>query len=394
MSRSPVSLTKQEAARAWVRYQVATGSLDEVLARLRSVQFDPLAPVGCNHDLVLQARVPEYKIGDWQDATYKDRVLYDGWDKQACLIPFSGYPSRRIFHQWHRAWFNRIWNDHPHAVDAVLAELEARGPLLPKEFEFQEHRAEWKGSWFGPNLTKQVLRALWHTGRVMTSRRKGLHHIYDLAERVVPPSHFSAPEMSERESLRELLKDRHEGVGMLRPNAPYEVWSMPTNAATRRSVIDDLLAEGVLVSVDIEGVRVNATPDFLAMVGQPVDGRACVLGPLDNLLWDRKLVAHVFGFDYLWEVYKPEALRKWGYYVLPVLVGDRFVARFDAMCRGGELRILSWHWEDGQGPSDELAAGLAEFMSYAGATKIVCETGVGKPVRSLARQAVKVRKAR
>ena len=106
--------------------------------RLRSIQFDPLAPVGCNHDLVLQARVPGYKVGDWQKLAYEERQIYDGWDKMASLVPFEGWPLRRHIHTVHRQNFEKkIFQDHKDAVDLVLKELTDRGPLMPKDFDFQ-----------------------------------------------------------------------------------------------------------------------------------------------------------------------------------------------------------------------------------------------------------------
>src|SRR5437762_6367173 len=92
--------------------------------RLRSVQFDPIAPVGCNHDLVLQARVAGYKIGDWQKLAYEDRLIYDGWDKQASLVPFEGWPLRRLIYKIHLRWFEKkIFEEHKEAVDLVLKEI-------------------------------------------------------------------------------------------------------------------------------------------------------------------------------------------------------------------------------------------------------------------------------
>jgi uncharacterized protein len=369
------NLTKADARRALVRYQLRTGSLPEVFQRLRCVQFDPLNPAGCNHDLVLQARVEGYRVGDWQRAAYPaegERTVYDGWDKQACLIPFSGWPLRRIYHRWHEGFLERVSAEAPDAVETVLAELAERGPMTPRQFDFQDVRPEWRGSWYGPSLTKRVLRALWHTGRVLTHSRKGPQHVYDLAERVVPARYLEAAPLAEADAVRELVLERHRSMGLVRPGAQSEVWSMRITGPERRAVVKDLVARGDLVELEVDGVKAHACPEFL---GQLDDGasepRAVVLAPLDQLLWDRKMVAHLFGFDYVWEVYKPAAQRKWGYYVLPVLCGDRFVARFDPWCRNGALELRSWHWEPGEPSSPQVreavCRALARFKSYLGA---------------------------
>ena len=158
-----VKLSKSDVRRAFIRHHFApcSGQLD-AFERLRSIQFDPLEPAGCNHDLVLQSRVSGYKAGDWQKLAYEDRHVYDGWDKMASLVPFEGWPLRRHIYTVHRRKFEKkIFEDHKDAVNVILKEIGDRGPLMPKECEFQERREEWKGSWFGPSVTKQTLRALW-----------------------------------------------------------------------------------------------------------------------------------------------------------------------------------------------------------------------------------------
>lgn len=168
-----ITISKADARRALVRHHFEWAeSQIAAFDRLRSIQFDPIAPVGCNHDLVLQARVPGYRVGDWNKTAYEDRYVYDGWDKQASLVPYSGWPVRRIFYEVHRHYFEkRIFADHQDAVEAVLREITEKGPMMPKDFEFQLRRDEWQGSWFGPSVTKTTLRALWHSGIVMTSGR-------------------------------------------------------------------------------------------------------------------------------------------------------------------------------------------------------------------------------
>ena len=147
----PVKLSKSDARPAMVRHQFAPcAGQAAAFDRLRSIQFDPIAPVGCNHDLVLQARVPHYKVGDWQKIAYEDRQVYDGWDKMASLVPFEGWPLRRHIYTVHRRSFEKtIFADHKEAFDLILKEITDRGPLMPKECEFQQRREEWKGS--GPD---------------------------------------------------------------------------------------------------------------------------------------------------------------------------------------------------------------------------------------------------
>ncbi|AIE87334.1 Putative cytoplasmic protein [Fimbriimonas ginsengisoli Gsoil 348] len=359
----------------------------EAFERLRSIQFDPIAPIGCNHDLVLQARVPGYRIGDWEKTAYEDRQIYDGWDKQASLVPFEGWPWRRIFHKWHRGHFQKIFEEFPEAVTAILKDLEERGPLMPKECGFQEKKAEWKSHWSSPNVTKRVLRALWHTGQVMTAGRRKGQHLYDLAERLVPAHLYRLPMMEDEDAVRELVAERHRAVGLLRFSAPMELWSYKVYAGPRAAAIERLIEMGELVPVDVEGIKAHATPQLLSNLDSPSPApRVTFVAPLDQLLWDRKMVAHLFDFDYAWEIYIPEAKRRWGYYVLPVLFGDAMVARAEFWCRDGVLEVRSWHFEPGDpGPSFliELERALQDLMAYCSAVKIVTGPGVDPIIRDL-----------
>jgi len=391
---TPLKLTKSDVRRAFVRYHFPSfsGPMD-VFRQLRSIQFDPIAPVGCNHDLVLQARLPDYRIGDWQTLAYQDRAIYDGWDKMASLVPFEGWPLRRLFHTVHRRSFEqKIFTDHRDAVELILREIADRGPLMPKDCNFQRRNDEWKGSWFGPSVTKQTLRALWHSGLVMTTGRKGGQHIYDLTERVVPPALYHQPRLPDEDAERELVLERHRAMGIIRPAAPPEVWSYQVLTYRKRQSMAALVERREIVAVDVEGLQAHATPDFLAQFDQPaLEPRVRFIAPLDPFVWDRKMVASLFGFDYVWEIYTPEAKRRWGYYVLPVLFGDQLVARVEFWCRDGVLTIRQWHFEAGDpGPLfwAELQPALHQFMGYASATEITCDPHIEPAIRDLA-QAVK-----
>lgn len=388
---TPVRLQKADVRRALVAHHFAPCSVLGAFDRLRSVQYDPLSPVGSNHDLVLQSRVKGYQIGDWQKFAYKKREIYDGWDKMACLMPFSGWPLRRIYYRWHVGWSNRVREEHPEAVDAVLREIGERGPMAPRDFEFQAHRPDWKGSWYGPSVTKQALRALWHAGEIMTHSRKNGQHLYDLSERILPADLRSVPELDEDASIQGLIVERTRAMGIVPLVSPFEVWAMPTNvvrADRRNRLIQELVNRGEVVPVDLDGVAAIGNPEFLAAMGTGrVRREVRFLAPLDQLMWNRPMIRHVFGFDYLWEVYVPEPKRRWGYYVLPVLFGDKFVARVDVWCRSGVLEFRSWHWEQGRVPVAFWPAfekALRRFMDYAGAGDMTFGGGVDAKVKEVA----------
>jgi uncharacterized protein YcaQ len=391
----PVSLAKADARRLLTRHHFEPTTMPGVLERLGSIQYDPLKPVGCNHDLVLQARVPAYRVGDWEEAAYRHRLVYDAWDKQASLVRLKDWPVRRVYHLWHEGWWReRVFTAHPEAVTAVLDELRERGPLSSTAFEHQVHKPEWKGSWYGPRLTKHVLRALWHTGKVVTHHRDKGKHVYDLAERVIPPELLNAPGVPEAESVRWLLLLRHQAVGLLRPGASFEVWSLYVKAPERKARLEELVQQGELQPVEVDGVLFHAPPDVLKKLEDaPLEPAVRFLAPLDQLMWDRKAVAHLFGFDYIWEVYKPEKDRRWGYYVLPVMYGDQFIARLDARLEGSTWHVKGWWWEEGVMPDGAVLTALEQaalnFMLYLRAKKVSVARGVDKQVREVFKTAVK-----
>jgi hypothetical protein len=369
----PIQLSKTDARRLLSNHHFAQTTAHEVFEHLGSIQFDPLKPVGCNHDLVLQARVPDYKVDDWQKLAYQERFIYDAWDKQASLVMMRDWPYRRIYHHWHETWWRKdILESHPEKVLSVLQELKKRGPMLGKDLEPQGHIEAWQGSWYGPKLTKNILRALWHTGKVLTHSRKHGHHVYDLAENIVPKKLFRAKPVSEKDSLEFLIKSRYQAMGLLRPGAGLHVWSLGVTPAERNAVIDDLIKREVLIKVEVEGMKFQALPSVLEKLERKTEPRMIFVAPLDQLMWDRKAVHHMFDFEYLWEVYVPEPKRRWGYYVLPVFYKDGFVARIDSKLSKGVWQILSWQWE--VKPTLEMLEALEDavtrFRSYLGAGTI------------------------
>jgi uncharacterized protein YcaQ len=239
-------------------------------------------------------------------------------------------------------------------------------------------------------VTKQALRALWHSGLVMTTGRKNGQHLYDLTERVVPNHLFNQPVIDDKESLCGLALERHRAAGIVRPNASAELWSYAVLFYDREKALPPLVDTGKIVPVDVEGVKAHATPEFLSLLDMPPpEGRVVFVAPLDQFLWDRKLIQHVFGFDYVWEIYMPEAKRRWGYYVLPILFGDQLVARAEFWCRAGVLEVREWHFEqDDLAPSfwPALERAIVGFMRYCSASAATVRDQIDPRVRDLFRE--------
>ena len=359
-------LSLDDARTALTRYHFEPTTVSGYFDRHESVQYDPLNPLGCNHDLVFFARVPGYRRGEWQTAAYRDRLIYDGWDKQACLVPVREWPVRRIYHSWRGAKYNDFLASNDGIRRMVLSELDRGGPMRAGDFTHQERGRKQQGSWRSAGVTKEVLRALWEQGQVATHHRRNGEHVYDLTERVIPDEYRSAPALCEREAAKRLVLYRHRAAGMLRTRGVSpEVWSLGVSAEIRRELSDELVREGLLQEIKVDGTHFLAVPGLLSEpTTNLVDSQVRFLGPLDPLLWDRTAVQRIFGFEYVWEVYKPAAKRRWGYYVLPVMYGNRFVARFDGKVTGGtHLSLNGWWWEDGVQPNNAMLAALSEAFS-------------------------------
>jgi uncharacterized protein len=383
-------LKGREARRLLGAYHFAPRRLGAAFDHLGTVQYDPLKPLGRNPDLVLQARVPGYRVDGWQHLAYRRRRVYDAWDKQVCLAPVEDWPYRRLYHRhFRRRWGERVLDAYPEEVRVTLREFERHGPLSSLDFAdalFDDHRPEAiRGSWYGDKLVKHILRGLWMSGQIVTHHRVKGRHVYDLPERVLPAEVLATPDPGEEASLRYLLTRRVRSAGLLRPGAGAEVWSVPVDSERRRRVLDDLLAEGALVAVEVEGEVFLALPDALeALEGATVRGMRFV-APLDGLLWDRRGVQRLYGFDYVWEVYKPEHKRRWGYYVLPVWHRGRLVGRVDSRRerngRHATWRVERFDWE--RTPSaaalHALESAAGRFARYLGADGLVAGEGVDAP---------------
>ena len=350
---------------------------------LRSVQFDPLDVVGRNADLVLQSRINRYKPAMLYDTLYKDRLLMDGFDKCLCIYPIEEYPhfARMREIEWGPVRSPEIAEAYPH----VCEQIRLRGPLCSDDLAL-DAKVDWP--WGPTKLSRAVLEHYWAHGKLILSHKKGVRRYYDLIERYVPESILSAPNPhgSDAAFYEWMLMRRIDAVGLMWNRASDAFVAIPGfSQAVRNRSFEALEASGQIVRVEIEGIAwplflpARDVPVFEASLTVPVDKTMRFIAPLDNLIWDRKLIEVLFGFYYRWEVYTPKDKREYGYYVLPVLYGGRFVARFEPEhFRGGKLIIRNWWWEVGIRRTKAIALAreraLKAFCRYLGADGYLIET--------------------
>lgn len=337
------------------------------LEALRCVQLDPLDAIGTNADLVMLARVDAIARGDVYRATLP-RHAFEHFAKERCLLPAAAFPQyrdRALETPWWRLG-ERSQRVDAGVLDAVLREVRERGPIGAAALT--DHGAveplDWSG-WKGTGrMTTMALEILWtRCAVVVAGRARDGSKLYDVPERALPDHHDAPAEPFERWALL----DRVRAAGLL-ARAGGAHWSSLAPVRTS-GVPDALIEEGVLEEVCIEGAR----RPYLALAGMNAprtrdDGRMRILGPLDPLLWDRKLVKEVFGFDYVWEVYKPEAERRWGWYVCPLLHRGRLVGRLEARVDGRAMLVERLWTEEGETlDEDALDAALERHAIACGA---------------------------
>jgi uncharacterized protein len=268
----------------------------------------------------------------------------------------------------------------------------------PKPCKLDSHRYADNNTWYGLSRTKRVLRALWACGDLLTHHRQKGRHYYDRPAHVIPSEHYNtAPLLDIDAYARWIVAQRYRAVGLLRPNAEAGIWSACGDSAIRKQATTQLVMDGTLTPVL---VGENNLPYYICSSALPLldaaapEPRVIFMGPLDNMLWDRKALLQLFDFDYIWEVYKPAPQRRWGYYVLPVFYGDRFIARLDSRLEKGVWTISRWWWEADVVPTgtmlDALRRAATSFLHYLGATDIQVDENVDIPARTALLGAIKL----
>jgi uncharacterized protein YcaQ len=411
---SSLTLTKAEARRFLLAHQRLwpprqlrgkAGILDYV-RHAGCIQFDPINVVGRNPDLVLQSRVEGYRPEMLEELLYTDRALLDGWDKVSSIYAAADWPSfgrhRAAMRERHGSPSGQPLVIPPRVVNEireqggsrnppmaaapfVLDAIRERGPLSSIDLKL-EGKIDW--SWgHETRLVRASLEVLNAIGVLGVHHRVGTRRAFDLIERLLPTDVLATPDPNETD---EDYQDWHVlrrmgGLGLADPSATdYWLGISGVKTSERRAALARLTERGEVVPATVESVprrtffiRTSDLPvlDAVRGVVEP-EPRAAIIGALDNLMWDRNLLRWVFDFDYVWEVYKPAAKRKYGYYVLPVLYGDRLVARFDPAFdrKTRVLTISHWWWEEGIEPDGAMEGALVEcfdqFTRYLSTSEV------------------------
>jgi uncharacterized protein len=366
--------------------------LAQALRQGSVVQIDPLQIVAHSHDIALYGRVLDYAPAQLDGLLYADRFGFD-YGGTVFVHPMPELPYWRVVMERNarRGRWAAFSELHARVIAEVRAEIAARGPLAGRAFKGV---SVGPGNYRGTRDTSLALYYLWFAGELMTWGRRRGERIYDLRERIAPPPYAQAASPQAAEDYFALHSFRKLGLVSAK-----DFRASFSGAIERRVEVDEaaqrlagLLAAGRLVEVRAAGQSLplyalaEELPRLEALEagGVPLDWQPLetttqeemtVLAPLE-IASARGRAKALFDFDYVWEVYKPLALRRWGYYTLPLLWGDRLVARFDSrLDRAAHcLRVLTFWLEPGIPPDpafrSALQAGLRRFCSFLGVERV------------------------
>lgn len=336
---------------------------EKIMQRIHSIQYDPLYVVSRNADLVLQARVQDYRESDLYDLLYREHRLIDGFDKEMCIYEAKDFFCFRFVrdeHIKHVASTLRYRNQMG-ALD-ILGDVRdfvtKHGRTGTKDLSIGEVR---ESRWGHKKLSSAALDYLFNSGELSVADKQGTQKVFDLTERVLDSREFQVnQDMTIEEFLEWYIERRIQSIGFLwnKPGGAWQGHFLSENGI-RSSVLQTLIEKSRIEEIHIEGIHepFYCSKNFERHGKlQPSGSYARFIAPLDNIMWDRQMLEALFDFTYRWEVYTPVAKRKFGYYVLPVLYNGKFVARFEAepVRQAGEFLIKNWWWEPGIKPDDEM----------------------------------------
>ncbi len=364
---------------------------EKAMRLMEYLQLDPLQIIARSHDIQLNSRVLDYRPGLWERVTYEQRKFFD-WGGWLAVRPMDELPHWRVVMQRERDLNTRIHamgRDHANAVVEMRNILRERGTVSNRDFQMSTRTRT--QSYRGRKDSALALYYLWRTGEVMTHHRERFERVYALTE-MVAPGHLIY-ESSEEQADRFLFKKEVSFAGLARMKRVSDSYWRGVPFEKTEQTVTGLLADGEMVEVKVEGwkdvhfalagdakllrdLSAGRVPKAWSPFETTTMQEAVFLAPLDPVS-ARGRAKVLFGFDYIWEVYKPVHQRKFGYYTLPVLWGDRLVARFDSkLDRTTNTIVVLGFWLENpalgrdEAFAEALARGFARFATFLGASKL------------------------
>jgi uncharacterized protein len=367
-----INITKEQARKYILMKQGLIGDYSFVgeagvcsyIKQAGCIQFDPIDVCGKNHELVLQSRVKGFTSDMLYKLLYNDRKLVDYLDKNMSIFSIDDWPyfqrnrDRSKESSRGKAEINLV-------IEDIRKSISQRGAVCSMDLGYKE-KINW--AWAPTSLSRATLETLYLQGELIIHHKKGSKRYFDFASKYIPSDILKTtdPNISSEQYYHWHILRRIGAVGLLW-NKASDAWLGITGLKSkeRLETFKRLLAQEKIIEIDVEGIL---SPFYLKTEDKKymdvildediVSNRTELIAPLDNMMWDRNIIREIFDFDYKWEIYTPVLERKYGYYVLPVLQGDRFIARVEILRSKKEMTIIikNLWWEAGIIVTEEMKA--------------------------------------
>ncbi len=350
-----------------------------IIRRFGYLQLDTVAVAGArSHAIVLMSRLENFAPEVAETLLRPGETLFEYWGHEASWLPLESYPLfafRRRAYQRH-PWWGDLIRQHPKIAQRLRQQIRDQGPLRSLDMEGRGSRG-----WWDLKIARKLASAMWSSGELAIRERRNFQRSFDFSERVIP-GHLLAAEVAESGAIAELMLRALAGHGWASTATLAQTWRLCGYQQQIRNALATLTEDGAVIPcrlVDEQGKSVNGwiRPDDLDLADRsrslrPSRHRGVLLSPFDPVLWDRNRVRTLFGFEQILEIFKPSQQRTYGYYCLPILAGERLIARVDlkAERKTRHLKVLALHYEEssrsGRASGTDARAVTIALERYAG----------------------------
>ena len=382
------TITKEQARRFILAKQGLIGSYKfigkngayEYVRQAGCIQYDPVDVCGKNAELTLQSRVKGFSKTMLQELLYEDRKLVDYADKELSIWPAEDWPYFSSYRE-RSLKLGKTFKGLKALEKKAVAYIKENGPVssdtIPIEGEIYWHSSmHWSGNWHKKSqAARSVLEQLYTDGVLIIHHKKGSRKFYDLAEKYFPETILDSknPCKNDDEFTAWRVLRRIGAVGLLWDKNSTAFLGIDINAERRKRILDSLMSQGKICPVSVEGIKqifyYRSEDDLLMksiILGEAdLKPRMSFIAPLDPLMWDKSLIQALWDYQYSWEIYTPAVKRKYGYYTLPILFGDRFVGRIEAVPdrKKRVLEVRGLWWEQGVRQTKKMNAALEKTLT-------------------------------
>ena len=361
--------------------------LDALLNNLGFVQLDSVNTLARAHDLILWSRRGQYRPKALEQLVSRHRTAFEHWTHDAAVIPMAFYPMWRLKFARDEERMRKRWPQDRREgweaeISAVHRHIADHGPTCSRDVGGDEEKSS--SGWWDWHPSKTALEFLWRSGQLSVSHRQGFRKFYDLTERVIPPENLNT-RRDDHEIIDWAMSEALARLGFATSGELAAFFDIVTRDEAKEWCAN-ALTDGRVLEADIEmadgSVRRSFTTEAALARAEALPGpssRVRLLSPFDPALRDRARAERLFGFHYRIEIFVPEAKRTYGYYVFPVLQGDRLIGRLDAK-RTGKTLVARAFWPEagtrmGKARTAGLAAELNRVRPIAGVESLEFSSG-------------------